>query len=81
MVSLEKLEEIKDLRQVWPHEAADFTRWLAESQNLVILGDTIGVDLDEAEVESAVGDSWRLKRTQTGKAPPPHRTSQAWLCD
>ncbi len=56
MVSLEKLEEIKDLRQVWPHEAADFTRWLAESQNLAILGDTIGVDLDEAEVESAVGD-------------------------
>ena len=30
MISLGKLEEITDLRSVWPHEAIDFTPWLAE---------------------------------------------------
>lgn len=56
MISLGELKEIQDLRQVWPHEALDFTRWLAESHNLARLGETIGVDLEDAEVESAVGD-------------------------
>ena len=30
MINLGKLKEIKDLRKVWPHEALDFTPWLAE---------------------------------------------------
>ncbi len=53
---LDKLEEIKNLREVWPHEALDFTRWLAEEENLELLGSTIGIDLEDVEVESAVGD-------------------------
>ena len=34
MINLGKLKEIKDLRKVWPHEALDFTPWLAEEENL-----------------------------------------------
>lgn len=29
MINLGTLQEIKDLREVWPHEAHDFTPWLA----------------------------------------------------
>ena len=32
---LGKLEEITDLRSVWPHEATDFTPWLAEHIELL----------------------------------------------
>ncbi len=34
MINLGKLDEIKDLRNVWPHEALDFTPWLADDENL-----------------------------------------------
>ena len=47
------LEEVTDLRTVWPHEALDFTPWLAE--NLQLLSDTIGVDIVLDERESDVG--------------------------
>lgn len=43
------------LRNVWPHEALDFTRWLAEENNLALLGDSVGVDLELKETESSVG--------------------------
>lgn len=54
MISLGTLTEITDLRQAWPHEAHDFTPWLAK--NIAALGDTIGIDLSIEETESSVGD-------------------------
>ena len=33
MVNLSRLEEIKDLCTIWPHEALDFTPWLAQDDN------------------------------------------------
>lgn len=37
MLNLDRLEEIKDLRKLWPHEALDFTAWLAKEENIVLL--------------------------------------------
>ena len=56
MINLGTLEEIKDLRTVWPHEALDFTPWLAEEENMAILSDAIGIDITVDDTESPVGD-------------------------
>ena len=47
MDKLGKMIRITDLRSVWPHEANDFTKWLAQEENLTLLGDvkSIGVEL------------------------------------
>ena len=56
MINLSKLEEIKDLRTVWPHEALDFTPWLSQDDNISLLADAIGIDITVDETESSVGD-------------------------
>lgn len=53
-MKLEKLEKV-DLRNVWKHEALDFTNWLAESENLTLLSDEIGVDISLIQTEAGVG--------------------------
>lgn len=55
-ISLGRLEEIKDLRTVWPHEALDFTPWLSQDDNIALLADAVGLDITVDETESAVGD-------------------------
>ena len=55
MDRLGKMTRITDLRSVWPHEANDFTKWLAEEENLSLLGDAIGIELELEERESSVG--------------------------
>ena len=41
------------LRQLWPHEAADFTPWLAD--NIDLLGDALDMTFDVVETEAPVG--------------------------
>ena len=55
-MKLGKLEEIKDLRKIWSHEASDFTPWLAEEDNLSLLADAVGLEITLDETESSVGD-------------------------
>ncbi len=43
------------LRDIWPHEAHNFTNWLAEDDNLAILGNACSLELERIETESAVG--------------------------
>lgn len=44
-----------DLREIWASEASDFTPWLAREDNLEILGDTLGIDLELEAQEKSVG--------------------------
>jgi len=53
--TLGKLEKITDLKAVWPKEATHFTPWLAETENLILLGDTIDLDLELDSTEKNVG--------------------------
>ena len=41
MDKLGKMIRITDLRSVWPHEANDFTKWLAQEENLTLLNNAI----------------------------------------
>jgi hypothetical protein len=52
--SLGRLEKV-EVRTVWVNEAGDFTPWLAKPENLKLLGDTIGLELELESVEKDVG--------------------------
>lgn len=56
MITMGKLEELSDLREVWPHEALDFTPWLSQDENMTLLADAVGLDIAVEETESSVGD-------------------------
>jgi hypothetical protein len=43
-----------ELRSIWEHEERDFTRWLTE--NIQLLGSALGIELEDARAEEAVGD-------------------------
>lgn len=55
MPDLGVIERVYDLRTIWPHEAYDFTKWLAQDENLSVLSNAIGIDITLEETESAVG--------------------------
>lgn len=48
-----KLIPVIDLREIWKHEALNFTSWLAE--NVDVLKEQIGLDLTVVEKEKSVG--------------------------
>lgn len=52
-----KLGTIKkiDLRDVWSSEASDFTPWLAKDDNIALLGEAIGLELEVESQEKNVG--------------------------
>lgn len=52
--TLGRLEPVQ-LREAWESEAGDFTPWLAEEENIQLLGDTIGIDLEVEAQEKSVG--------------------------
>ena len=49
------MKRIDDLRSIWPHEEQDFSKWLAQKENLEQLSDAIEIDLELEETESPVG--------------------------
>lgn len=44
-----------DLRDVWSSEASDFTPWLAKDENIALLGEAIGLELEVESQEKNVG--------------------------
>ena len=52
---LSRLEEV-ELREIWPDEAQNFTPWLAEEENLTLLGETLGMELELEAQEIYVGN-------------------------
>jgi len=51
---LGKLKKV-DLREVWKHEAHEFTHWLAEEENIRLLGEEVGIEMEVLKTEADVG--------------------------
>jgi hypothetical protein len=47
--------KILSLKEIWDHEALDFTPWLAKEENLSLLSDAVGLDLQFEKREVPVG--------------------------
>lgn len=47
--------QIVDLRDIWKTEATDFTPWLASEDNLKLLSETLGLELELEAQEKSVG--------------------------
>ncbi|MEX1040943.1 MAG: DUF4268 domain-containing protein [Pirellulaceae bacterium] len=73
------------LREAWLSEAGDFTPWLAEDENIQLLSETIGIDLEVEAIEKNVGpfradilckdtttDQWVLIENQLEKTDHTH---------
>ncbi|WP_082616532.1 DUF4268 domain-containing protein [Massilia sp. Root418] len=66
-ISLGRLEHV-DARTVWQSEPRDFTPWLA--QNLGLLGEALGLDLELVQMEAPVGNyacDIEAKETNSGR--------------
>lgn len=53
-MKLGRLEKL-DLRAYWKKEATDFTPWLAQEENIQLLSDAIGIELEVQSQEESVG--------------------------
>ena len=54
MTQLGRLERV-ELREAWLSESSHFTPWLAQEENLRLLGDAIGIELELESQEKEVG--------------------------
>lgn len=54
VIPLGRIESV-DLRKAWPDEAKNFTPWLADEENLALLGSVLGLQLEIEAVEKQVG--------------------------
>ena len=84
MAKLERLIKVP-LREFWEGEASDFTPWLADEENIGLLGETIGFELEVEAQEKNVGpfradilckdtvtDSWVLIENQLERTDHSH---------
>jgi len=82
--NLGRFEQI-DLRKIWTSESDEFTPWLADEENLNLLGDSIGLELELEAQEKNVGpfradilckdtsnDTWVLIENQLEKTDHIH---------
>ena len=65
---LERLTRVP-IREFWTNEASDFTPWLANEENIVLVSEAIRMDLEVEDQEKSVGRYWAdilCKDAQTG---------------
>lgn len=48
------LEEVP-LREIWPHEAHNFTNWLAQEENIELLSNELNIDIEVIDTEVPAG--------------------------
>lgn len=53
-MNIGKFQKVK-LREIWKHEALDFTNWLALDENLELLSEVLGINIINAQTEVGVG--------------------------
>lgn len=53
-MNLGRIQKV-DLREIWKHEATNFTKWLAKPENLSLLSDEIDIELAVIDTEYNVG--------------------------
>ena len=53
LIPIGLLEEVTDIRSVWPHEQHNFSEWLAS--NIDLLNNAVGMDLEVTDKELHVG--------------------------
>ena len=54
-MKLGKIKEV-DIRSVWAHEQYDFSKWLAEEENIRALGEEMNLSLTDVNTEQFVGN-------------------------
>lgn len=82
--TLGRLQKVA-LREAWTSESSDFTPWLAQEENLNLLGEAIGIDLELEAQEKDVGpfradilckdtatDNWVLIENQLARTDHSH---------
>lgn len=52
--TLDRLVRV-DLREAWQRETTDFTPWLTQPENVALLGEAIGIELEVVSQERSVG--------------------------
>lgn len=53
-LNLGRLEQVS-LRQVWQHEAHDFTKWLSKAENIAYLQEELDLSFTDVKVEDSAG--------------------------
>ena len=82
--TLGRLQKV-ELREAWTSESSDFTPWLAQEENLNLLGEAIGIELELEAQEKDVGpfradilckdtatDNWVLIENQLARTDHSH---------
>lgn len=55
MANLGKLTKVP-LREIWPHEEYNFSEWLSQQENITLLSDELGIEINVLEKEAYVGN-------------------------
>lgn len=89
--TLGRLQKV-ELRAAWTSESGDFTPWLAKEENLNLLGEAVGIELELESQEKEVGpfradilckdtatDNWVLIENQLERTDHTH-LGQLLIC-